>query len=237
MDQEQKSKSWWQTLPGLITAVAGIITAVAGLVVALNQAGFFERRVIPPGQPAGVLEPLAKQTSSGPAGSASVGASGPPQQSAEPTVVAQAQPQPSRKINLLAPENGGHIVLASSDDWQGTIDGKENQFQISYGIGKDAVYGFKDDRLAAFDTFAMLINGTEDWNIKEFELLISRDSPSGPFDSIGKFKTQNLKIFATPYQVFRFQPVKAKFLKFRLISTYGWPHPNAFEFQLLGSLE
>ena len=236
MDQERNSKSWWQTLPGILTAIAGIITAVAGLLVALNQTGFFETRAKAPARPAGVQEPFGGQPS-GPAGSASVGASGPSQQSVEPTVVTQAQPQHSRRINLLAPENGGHVVLASSDDWQGTIDGKEDQFQISYGIGKEAVYAFKDDRPAAFDTFAMLINGTEDWNIKEFELLVSRDSPSGPFDSIGKFKTQNLKIFATPYQAFRFQPAKAKYLKFRLISTYGWLHPNAFEFQLLGSLE
>jgi hypothetical protein len=36
-----KPQSWWQTLPGILTAVAGIITAATGLIVALNQAGFF----------------------------------------------------------------------------------------------------------------------------------------------------------------------------------------------------
>ena len=41
MDEEPKSKSWWQTLPGILTAVTGIITAVTGLVVALNQTRFF----------------------------------------------------------------------------------------------------------------------------------------------------------------------------------------------------
>src|SRR5437867_13292707 len=43
MDAEPKSQSWWQTLPGVLTAATGIITAVTGLVVALNQTGFFSR--------------------------------------------------------------------------------------------------------------------------------------------------------------------------------------------------
>src|SRR5262245_32808117 len=34
-----KPQSWWQTLPGVLTAVATIITAATGLIVALNQAG------------------------------------------------------------------------------------------------------------------------------------------------------------------------------------------------------
>ena len=42
MAEEPKSQSWWQTLPGIFTAMAGIITAIAGLVVALYQAGFFK---------------------------------------------------------------------------------------------------------------------------------------------------------------------------------------------------
>jgi len=39
--QDAEQKSFWRTLPGIITAVAGIITAVTGLIIALNQAGLF----------------------------------------------------------------------------------------------------------------------------------------------------------------------------------------------------
>lgn len=42
MNEEPKSKGWWQTVPGILTATAGIITAVTGLIVALHQAGLFE---------------------------------------------------------------------------------------------------------------------------------------------------------------------------------------------------
>lgn len=38
-----KSQSWWQTLPGILTAVAGIMTASTGLILALNQVGVFSR--------------------------------------------------------------------------------------------------------------------------------------------------------------------------------------------------
>jgi hypothetical protein len=34
-------KSWWTTMPGLLTALAAIITAVGGLVAALGQTGVF----------------------------------------------------------------------------------------------------------------------------------------------------------------------------------------------------
>jgi hypothetical protein len=34
-----QSPSWWQTLPGITTAMGAIITAFTGLLIALNQAG------------------------------------------------------------------------------------------------------------------------------------------------------------------------------------------------------
>lgn len=41
MDQESKSKPWWQTVPAILTALATFIGAVVGLIVALNQLGVF----------------------------------------------------------------------------------------------------------------------------------------------------------------------------------------------------
>jgi len=39
---EPNSKSWWSTLPGIITSIAGALTAITGLIIALNQAGCFK---------------------------------------------------------------------------------------------------------------------------------------------------------------------------------------------------
>lgn len=42
MDESQKPKSsWWQTLPGVLTAAAATATAIAGLIGVLHQAGLF----------------------------------------------------------------------------------------------------------------------------------------------------------------------------------------------------
>ena len=141
------------------------------------------------------------------------------------------------RINLFAPENSTQILVASSDEWKHTIDGKEDLLQISYGVGKEVVHGFKDDRSATFDTFAMLISETNDLNVKEFELLAGNNTPLGPFQSIGKFETQNVKLFKNPYQEFKFPAVTAKYLKFKLLSTYSVWHPAVQEFQLFGSLK
>ena len=49
-DPNTGSKGWWQTLPGILTAVAAIITAVTGLLVALGGLGVFHRSPRAPSQ-------------------------------------------------------------------------------------------------------------------------------------------------------------------------------------------
>jgi len=44
---EVSGSSWWQTLPGLLTALGAVLTAVTGLVLALNQIGFFSSTRVP----------------------------------------------------------------------------------------------------------------------------------------------------------------------------------------------
>lgn len=52
MDGDEKARgSWWQTVPGILTALAGTITAVAGLLVVLHQVGLLgnkEKPAVPP---------------------------------------------------------------------------------------------------------------------------------------------------------------------------------------------
>jgi len=236
MEDRPKEKGWWQTVPGILTAAAGIITAVTGLIVALNQAGVFDRgeRKAPP-PPTSAERPQPKAEAPPPPPTKGSSETLPPP-SAPPSAPAPSPggPAATARVNLLASENGGHLVLASSEDWQATIDGREDFAQISYGLGKEAVYTFKDERPVTFDTFAMLIPGTENNNIKEFELLVGDGSPTGPFRSVGTFQTQNVRIFKNPYQEFKFSAVTAKYVKFKLISTHGGAHPGVYEFQLWG---
>jgi hypothetical protein len=152
-----------------------------------------------------------------------------------PTAIAQPTSRP-KLINLLSAEKGGHIVTATGDAWLETIDGKTSWNEILYGLkdNNEAVYAFKGEKKAQLEMFTMLISEAGGSNIKEFELFIGNDSPTGPFESIGKFSPQNIKLYKTPFQQFKLPKVSAKYLKIRLLDTYGWPHPRVDEVQLFG---
>lgn len=144
---------------------------------------------------------------------------------------------PGNKFNLLAADNGGHIVAAAKADWVKLIDSKEDTYLwVDDGEG---IFAFKDDRPATFDTFAVLIPGSDDSNIKDFELFAGNDSSTGRFDSIGKFTTQNIRMFKSPYQEFTFPPVKAKYLKVKALMSHGGSKGaiRGYEFALFGKLE
>lgn len=237
----EESKSWWQTLPGILTAVAGVITAVTGFLLAMNQSGCFHKEtntnivqlpvdsVIDKGNTQTATTTLSAKTDT---------TTHEEDTGATNTTATNTSPQKSTDdINLLSPDNGGNIVAASSEKWNQTIDGSEDWVQLDNGIGQQAIYGFKDGRAATFHAFTMLISETEDYNIKDFELFAGNDSPTGKFRSLGKFKAVNMKLAATPYQVFSFDTVTAKYLKFKLNSDVDWVHPAAHEFQLWGKLE
>ncbi|HEY7316475.1 MAG TPA: TIR domain-containing protein [Candidatus Binatia bacterium] len=139
--------------------------------------------------------------------------------------------------NLLSAENGGRLLLAPSDAWAVTVDGKEDQYR-EVQVGEEAVFGFKDERRATFDTFGMLIPKSGR-NPKEFELLAGDESPSGSFRTIGIFHPQNARVFQTGgWQDFKFAPVTAKYLKVKLRSNYEdvvWI--DLYEIRLLGQLK
>ena len=47
MAQNSEQKSWWVTLPGILTQLVALITAVTGLIVALYQSGFLHHSASP----------------------------------------------------------------------------------------------------------------------------------------------------------------------------------------------
>jgi len=150
---------------------------------------------------------------------------------------ATSPPPKPKENNILAAASGGQLLIAPNDSWAATIDGKEDL--ASLAVGTEAVYAFKDEKAATFDTFATLIKETTGDNLKEFELLAGDESPTGAFRSIGTFTVQNVKLLKNPYQEFKFEPVTAKYLKIKLISNYGtvWPSggvpARVYEFKLL----
>ena len=47
-NSDKSAGGWWQTLPGMLTAIAGVITAFAGLLLALHQIGLLGKEAVPP---------------------------------------------------------------------------------------------------------------------------------------------------------------------------------------------
>jgi len=222
------SKALWGVL-------AGVVVGVVGSLAVLHQTGLFEKRH-PQSQNQVQSTPSTMNTA--PA-STKPGPGETEKQAASAVKPARSTQSRLSVLNLLSAENGGHVVVATNDRWPYAIDGDEKSWQyIDIGVtGSWAVYGFKNDKPASFDTFKVLILGSESWNLKEFELLAGNDSATGKFESIGKFQTQNIRFFKDPYQEFKFPPVKARYLKVKVLSSHGFSSVGVYEFQLLGALE
>lgn len=128
---------------------------------------------------------------------------------------------PSEGINLLAPSEGGQVLVAPELDWQKSISGKDAD-TVGFSCTRlpaEAVYAFKDERPASFSHFEMLIAASGQW-VKDFELQAADDSPLGTYRSLGKFTTQNLRLMKGPYQDFGFPQTTARYLKLRVLSAY-----------------
>jgi hypothetical protein len=88
------------------------------------------------------------------------------------------------RINLLAAENGGQVLVGSSGSWRYANDDNEESEAII--VNRDipipeAVFGFRDERPASFDVFTVLILETDGSNLADFELLAGNESPTGSF--------------------------------------------------------
>ncbi len=138
--------------------------------------------------------------------------------------------------NILLKDHGGQLLMAPQDDWKQTIDGTE--LKVLVPEYSSAVYAFKYEKLATFNTFVIYVPDEDDSNLKEFELLVSDNSWTGPYRSIGKFQAQNGGSTGTPYQQFSFPEVTSRYLKLQLVSNYGNSgFTGLYEFQLLGELK
>jgi VWA domain-containing protein len=153
-------------------------------------------------------------------------------------VAATPAPQPTARINLIAEKNGGSLLIAPNNHWKATIDDKEAlvaPFDLT--VGQQGVFGFRDDRPARFDTFAVLVNSARGRNVKEVELLAGDEGPTGQFRAITTCTFENAKMLRTPYQECKFAPVTARFLKVKIASNYGdSSYFSLEEWQLFGEL-
>lgn len=153
--------------------------------------------------------------------------SSPPSEDRSPPLAAQPPPAATsapakagaERIDLLAAEAGGHLVVASSAAWNKLIDGNTDTY--GWADSGAGVFAFRDERPATIDGVAVFIGMTDDNNVREFELFAGSDAPTGPFTSIGRFTTQNLRVMRDPWQSFDFSPVIARYVKLTALSNHA----------------
>lgn len=108
MDEVERPKGiWWQTVPGILTALAGIVTAVAGLLLTLHQIGLL-----------GKDEKPVSQTPS-----ASIGTAVPSGVST-PTATRPKEADPSK------PEHPSDVTKIA-------IDGQAGQYSVAFPSGTE----------------------------------------------------------------------------------------------------
>ena len=81
----------------------------------------------------------------------------------------------------------------------------------------------------------MLIPGRNLRWVKDFELLVA-DDLSGPYRSLGRFTTQNIRMIRNPYQEFALPETTAKYLKFKPLSNHGDTPTYIPQLRLMGRL-
>jgi hypothetical protein len=145
MDREgARPTSWWQTLPGVVTAIAGLLTALGGLLLALNQVGLLNRG----------HGPAAPVTSV--AGEASVASPTPsPPAAAPPAAAAQTVSfPPGAKVTLGNNRGRGTYELLAAKLERRTGDAGTLTLQIRLTNAGPADIGFWND------SFRLAVDGT-----------------------------------------------------------------------------
>jgi len=171
-----------------------------------------------------------------PASSTSVPAQARPNSIAAPAATVSGAVAARGHVNLLSEEQGGQLLVASTERWKLLIDGKEDTYAwTDTGFG---VFGFRDGRAALIDTFTVFVPAQSGSNMKDFELFAGNAAATGSFESIGRFSTQNMRMMQAPYQEFRFPPVKAKYFKLQSLRSHDDSNTSlAYEVQLFGKLQ
>lgn len=135
--------------------------------------------------------------------------------------------------NILAQSAGGNILVAPQDSWTGLNDGKEDR--LAMRTDEEAVWAFNGEKPATFEAVEVLVPGRHDYCLKEFEVLVGDEGPTGTFKSIGTFTVQNVKVMPDGWQTFTFPKVQAKYIKIKFVSGYG-SYVGAHEIRVIGKV-
>jgi hypothetical protein len=176
-----ESKSFFQTLPGILTTTATVVTAITGLIIALNQAGFFHNSESAP------VATTAPQPSAGAA---------PPMVQASVTNGQQTAPVPTNGSatnatggealtgvwlnTLIDPHNGrpdSRLIIRRRSDGTLTLQGWGNcgPMDCDWGLAPlEVVTGGSGSDLSGLRATTKLVHVVPDKNVAEITYLTLR---------------------------------------------------------------
>jgi hypothetical protein len=126
---------------------------------------------------------------------------------------------PPAGLDLVGPGTGGALVASSTEAWKSLTAG--SNARVPTAPNSEGIWSFKDEKPANLSAITIRIPAKDIYNLKEFEVLVSSDSPTGPFVSAGRFTTHNGVFPASPYQTFRLPPTTARYVKLSLKTNWG----------------
>jgi hypothetical protein len=141
------------------------------------------------------------------------------------------------RTNLLDPEEGGKLVLASEENWKYVMERKLWTNVIgTHGFG---VFAFRDEKSATIDAVGVFVEGTDRSNLKELAVYASDQSETGPFRKVASLTLPNYRNMRAPFHEFKVDPFTARYVKIELVSWQNSDGPNGYvgNMQLLGALQ
>jgi len=141
------------------------------------------------------------------------------------------------RTNLLDPEEGGKLVLASEESWKHVMERKLGSNVI--GTHGFAVFAFRDEKPAMIDGVGVFVEGTDRSNLKELTVYASDQSETGPFRKVASLTLPNYRNMRAPFHEFKVDPFTARYVKIELVSWQSSDGPNGYvgNMQLLGALQ
>lgn len=144
------------------------------------------------------------------------------------------RPAKAKGENILLQSNGGMLLSSPNDEWAKLNDGKTEGATTRGGEG---VWAFRGEKPAIFEAVGVLLPSRNGYNLKDFEVLVGDQGPTGAFRSVGSFTTQNTKMMPDGWQQFAFPKVQAKYVKFVFKSDHGGGYISLPELAVIGKVE
>lgn len=140
MPDTPPSTSWWQTLPGVLTALAGVITAVSGLVALLYQNGVLGHKA-----------DAAAATAAATAAQASAGASVSASVSNAAIAPAHTPPQPAPQLQKPWSEATAVVVGRDGGETRLRAESFSNCISVGHDLTLTSGQSVPFERMARFE--------------------------------------------------------------------------------------